>query len=114
MKWLKRKIYSFLGLDEAFNNITQRFIIHRNDINELAMTIKERTEYHLDVHHKIKSQVILIGKFRNRDFIKCYSIDDRSFDSLIEHCKKINKYAFQGRIDSPPEFSAVIKNELRK
>ncbi|HKL12935.1 MAG TPA: hypothetical protein VJ907_04945 [Halanaerobiales bacterium] len=85
-------------------------------INELKKVLKERTEYHLDVHHETKknSQVILIGKYGRRDFIKCYSISDTSLQELISHCRYLEKYASHGRIDAMPGIDVTIDETLSR
>ncbi len=110
LKYIKKKLIIFLGLSYFFDKIN----IQDYKINELREIIKERTEYHVDVHNlsKQNSHVILIGKYGKRNFIKCYNIPDDSFKSLIDHCRDINRYANPGKLDAHPEISACIKNEI--
>jgi len=106
--WLRKKIYNFLSITSIHNQLTRQ----ANELNDLREIIKERTEYHLDVHSYVKhnSQVILIGKYCKRDFVKCYNIPDQELDFLIDHCIELEKYSTIGRVDAMPEFSAVIKS----
>lgn len=108
--WIKLKLYDLLEI----SNIRTRINENRIEIINLKEIIKERTEYHLDVHQRAAtdSQVILIGKYKKMDFVKCYNIDDRSFDDLILHCRDLEKYARHNKIDAWPRLSAVIKHEL--
>jgi len=94
------------------NEIAQQTIL----IAEITKVLKERTEYHLDIHNRIDndSQVILIGKYRNRDFVKCYNIRDDSFNDLMRHCVQLEKYAFKGKIDTIPGISACINKKLEE
>jgi hypothetical protein len=109
--FIKNKIAEFLGLPFLLDKIN----VQNYKINELTEVIKERTNYHLDVHSHAKhdSYVILIGKYGKRDFVKCYNIPDNSFKDLIDHCRNLEKYAERKRIDSHPELSACINNELK-
>jgi len=84
------------------------------ELKYLREVMKECTEYHLDIHQRAKhnSSIILIGKYHNRDFVKCYNIPDHEFDFLIAHCKKLERYSTIGKVDAMPEFTSVIKNYL--
>jgi len=104
----KKKIYNFLSITSIHNQLSRQ----ANELNELREIIKERTKYHIDVHQKSNSQVILIGKYHNRDFVKCYNIHDKDLDYLIDHCIKLEKYSTLGKIDAMPELNAVINNLL--
>jgi hypothetical protein len=109
--WIIKKLHVFLGI----NLIHAQLDRQSSELDKLKKIIKERTEYHLDVHHYAKknSQVILIGKYHNRDFVKCYNIPDQDLNSLIDHCRKLEKYANIKRVDAMPEFTACIKNEFK-
>lgn len=110
MKWVKEKLRLWLGIDQ--NEVNIKTLFYQFDI--LRNVIKERTEYHVDVHRYSKqgSYVILIGKYHKRDFIKCYTINDLDLQSLIDHCKHLNQYANRDKIDAHPELTAVINNEI--
>lgn len=108
ISWGRKKLIIFLGIDQEISRLYR-------EINSLRHIIKERTEYHLDVHNYAKhnSHVILIGKFRRHDFVKCYNIPDESFSDLIHQCKDLEKYARMGKVDTIPEISAAVKNAIQ-
>lgn len=110
MNWIKQKIINWLGLNIIHKKINNQ----EYELIKLIKIIKERTEYHIDVHGHAKSSsyMILIGKYHNRDFIKCYPINDYDLSQLVERCRGEEKYANRGRIDAHPELSAVINNKL--
>jgi len=107
---LSIKIRDWLGINKNESKIHYL----TGEINQLRYILKERTEYHLDVHQYTKhnSQVILIGKFRNNDFVKCYNIPDQEFQDLIQHCRELEKYSHRGKIDAFPTLSAAIKHTI--
>lgn len=113
MKLLNKIKNKFIFKVQDLLGITRNKIkIHHllNEVSELQKVIKERTEYHVDVHTRSNSQVILIGRFRNRDFIKCYNIPDKELDFLINHCKELEKHAQLKGLDAWPTISACIKS----
>ena len=104
MNWLKNKLRDWLGVERNLELIRYS----EKEIQELRDIIKERTEYHLDVHQYEGSQIILVGKYRNRDFLRCYSINDNDLHELIDHCKQLEKYANKGQIDCWPDITGVF------
>lgn len=108
---LKLRLMVWLGIDRNSKNIITLY----EELYQLREILKERTEYHVDVHSYAKrnSQVILIGKFRNNDFVKCYNIPDESFEDLRCHCYNLEKYSRLGKVDAHPEFSAAIKHDIK-
>ena len=83
------------------------------DMAKLSALINERTTVHADIHMKTPSHVIVIGKYRNRDYVRAFLVDHESLHSLIEHLKRIEPNARVGRMDMIPhiEFSAVYPHE---
>ena len=108
--WVTKKISNFLNLSSFHDQLSKQIY----ELDELRKIIKERTEYHIDVHQYTRhnSQIILIGKFRNNDFVKCYDIPDDMFKDLITHCRELEKYSQRGKIDAYPGLNATIKHTI--
>jgi hypothetical protein len=84
--------------------------------NELATTnkvIRERTDIHADIRYKSENQIIVVGRYRDRDYVQTYSVNGGDFKALIEQLRDMQKYGHIGRIDAPPQMRAVFDNELR-
>lgn len=82
-------------------------------VDQATSFIRERTEVHVDVHMKSPSQVIMIGRYRGKDFVNIYDVGQGEFEHLLEHLKQVNRYAKPCRVDSPwPMVNAVIDREL--
>lgn len=107
---IRNKLISFLFIDLN----TKEIATCQNQIKEFNKILRDRTEYHLDIHHHVpyNSQVILIGKYHKMDFVKCYNIPDESFQDIIDHCRKLELTAKHNKIDAWPAVSACIKNKL--
>ncbi len=108
MHWIMNKLRMKLGIVRIEKKLTQQ----TSCLVELQKIIKKHTSYNLDVHQVENSQVILIGKYRNADFVHCYSIKDNDFSMLIQQCKELEKYSHRNKIDAWPSFKATINNEL--
>ena len=84
--------------------------------NELASTnkiLRDRTDIHADIHYKSDNQIIVIGRYRNRDYVQTYRVSGDDFRALVEQLRDMQRYGHIGRIDSPPQMTAVFDNELR-
>lgn len=86
---------------------------HRDDMSSLTRLINERTTVHADIHHKHPSLVIVVAKYRNRDYVRAFPVDHESLHGLIEYLKRIEPHAKVGRMDfhANVKFSAVYPNE---
>jgi len=119
MKWIKEKLRLWLGICDTNTKLLKQKMDLADQVTELVELrniIKDRTEYNIDVHSVARkgSQVILLGRYRNTDFIQCYTLQDRDFKDLIDHCRHLEKYSHRARVDAWPEFKATINNELSR
>ncbi len=92
--WLQKKL-GIVELSEAVYNI------HK--------LIGERTTVHCDVHYKHASEVIVIGTYHNKDYVRCFHLQHDDLKSLIEELKQREKFANVGKFDmiGTMPFSAV-------
>ena len=82
-------------------------------INETDKLMQERTEFHADIHNQTDSQIIIIGRYRNRDYIKMYPIPDRNIKDVVNHLKSLSRHARTGRMDCiHPTMESCIKKEI--
>ena len=84
--------------------------------NELASTnevLRDRTDIHADIHYKSDNQIVVIGRYRNRDYVQTYRVSGDDFRALVEQLRGMQKYGHIGRIDSPPQMKSVFDNELQ-
>jgi hypothetical protein len=86
----------------------------KNRISHATEFIKDRTEIHSDVYMNSPHQVIMIGRYKNRDHVEIYEVGEGDFAELIDHLKKLKPYTTPGRFDSPwPMVHHTIDTELR-
>jgi len=84
----------------------------RAQVEQAYRLIKERTTVHMDIHTRSPSQVILIGQYRNRDYVQAFPVNVQDFEELRALLKRME--ARVGRLDVPPayfEAVAYLKNK---
>ena len=72
--------------------------------------IQDRTEVHCDVHHLSASQVIVVGHYLNRDYVRAFEVHEKALPDLIKILQEEERCATVGRMDLPMggmDFSAV-------
>ena len=77
-------------------------------IADLEKVIQDRTNVCLDVGFRGANHVIVVGRYKDKDFIQCYDVKESEFSGLIDRLREMNKYGRVARVDAPPTFSAVF------
>lgn len=83
-------------------------------VNWLEKRINERTTVHTDIGWKgDQTQVIVVGRYRGKDYVRAFNVRPDSFHDLIDMLKEQERYAKVGRFDmvGNMEFSAVYPNK---
>lgn len=76
--------------------------------------INEHTVVHADVNIKSPSQVILVGRYRNHDYVRIFEVDHKTLSGLIEYLSQTQKGAHIGHFDMPgdwPDLSVVYRRD---
>jgi len=85
-----------------------------NYVNELRRMIGERTTVHADINYKGSgSQIIVVGRYNGKDYVRSFNVREESLHSLIEMLRNEEKYAKVGRFDmiGGMDFSAVYDRD---
>ena len=85
-----------------------------NRLVETEKLMKERTEVHADVHVNSESHIIVVGRYRNNDFVKTYCIDDETFSDLVRHLNAMTRHAMVRKIDCHPTMKHLIKRDIHE
>ena len=83
----------------------QKYILQR--ITDVEQLIREHTVANVDVGLH-DSYAIVIGKYRNHDYVRAFQIRHDDFPPLVDRLVEINKHYQMGRIDAHPSFHAII------
>lgn len=92
---------------EQYNDMAQY-------VRDLHKMIQERTEVHADIGYKgTGSQIIVVGRYRGKDYVRSFNVRQDSLGSLIELLRNEEKYAGVGKFDmiGAMEFSAVYDRD---
>lgn len=84
-------------------------------IHEATSLIRDRTEVHLDIaanRERGQNTVILVGRYKNRDYVQCYQVNEHHFRDFLEHLQDVQRYGEIRYVDAPPAFKAIINKEL--
>ena len=82
------------------------------DLKQLEQIIKDRTDLAVDVSpYGHDSCVILVGRYRNRDYVEIQRLDDQEFHFLIEQLRAQARYGRVRRVDGPPVLRQVLERE---
>jgi hypothetical protein len=65
--------------------------------------IGEHVTIHSDVHWKSNyHQIIVIGRWRNRDHVRVFNLESRTWESFVDELHEIEKNSRVGIFDLPP------------
>jgi len=82
-------------------------------IDECHARIGKHTTVHADIHYREQSQIIVIGKYRNHDYVRCFNYPQKDLKDLIDMLHDKEKYSKVGYFDTPHSypFSIVYKHD---
>lgn len=86
-----------------------------HEVAEVLRYVKRATKVHVDVgvSQKDITQVVIIGRYRGRDYVNTFNLRPGSIDELIDRLTQMSRYAGIGRIDAPHNIDATIKHSLK-
>jgi hypothetical protein len=58
--------------------------------------------------------IFIAGRYRNVDYVQCYSIQHREFEHIVSELQSMKKFARIERIDAPKGFEIAVRQELKK
>jgi len=84
-----------------------------SQIKRAEKLIIDRTEIHADIHFKNKSKntAIMIGRYRGRDYVQTFDMDQHDFESIIGWLRNLKQQGYVRYIDAPPVMDIVIDKE---
>jgi hypothetical protein len=94
MKKLIRRLKAIWNIQE---NLKQYYA----HLNFLEQKINERTTIHADIHMKYPHQIIMVGRYRKRDYVRVFDVEESHFHSLVEMLRQNEKGSKRGRFDMP-------------
>jgi hypothetical protein len=106
-KWIKKLKSIVASYDADLRKAHAR-------IDELEKLVRDRTNIAVDVGFKSANHVIVIGRYKNADYIQTYTLDTPNLSTLIERLRHMDRAGVVRRVDAPPQFRAVFERDARK
>jgi len=110
MRKLKQFFLQLKNVWEMPNKYEKQCRDMYNRLYELHQKINENTTVHADIGYKgTGSQIIVVGRYKNKDYVRSFNVRSENLNSLIELLRREEEGAKVGRSDMPGgmEFSAV-------
>lgn len=104
LKWLKKLKMIVAGYDADLRNAHAR-------IAELEKLVRDHTNIAVDVGFKSANHVIVIGRYRNADYVQTYSLHENEMGPLIDRLRDMDRHGRVQRVDAPPAFRAAFKRD---
>jgi hypothetical protein len=112
------KIKYFLKrIEDIWNLPSKNKDEYHNIMNILVLLeqrINENCEVHADIHYKEPHQIIVIGRYKGKDYVRVFGVSEPSFVNLVDRLRHEEKGSKVGRFDMManwPEISVVYPNE---
>lgn len=107
LNWVKK----LLVIVENYDTEQEKM---RRQITRAVQMIRSRTGIHADIGYRpSESQVILIGRYKNRDYIQVHDLQAENFEQIIHHLKDLEQYGEIRKVDAPIGFNAVVERYIR-
>lgn len=114
MKTLKQILTHIKHVWEMPNKHEKQYRDMFNLVMEIDKKIGERTTVHADIGYKgTGSQIIVVGRYKNKDYVRSFNVRTENLGSLIELLKTEEHGANVGKFDmiGGIEFSAVYDRD---
>jgi len=107
--FMKTEAYKLM--DERLQNLDTRLYNTERDLRQLKSLedkLADLTSVNMDIHYKGPTNVIVLGRYRNKDYIKIFDIHESDLNGIIKDLERISIPSRFGRIDSMPGIDLTI------
>jgi hypothetical protein len=114
IKWFK-KLFRIVREYDSFTASTKARLNNLNTtVQSAEKIIQDRTTISADISPMCKDPHIIFvsGRYRNVDYVQCYSIHGEDFANIIEILKEMKRYGTLRRLDAPHGFRHIFQREL--
>ena len=100
------------GLHRVDEDACTRDAAMEGHITTLRRNLKASTDISVDCHLDGMNTIIVIGRYRNADYIQTYDIRMRDFQELVDYLRTLENHGTVRRIDAVPGFKAIVEKSL--
>jgi hypothetical protein len=97
LKWIDKAVHPARHWEPFIKTLMAR-------VDHLEKELNKHTVVHCDYHANSESLVIVVGQYRNNDYVRMFSVPPTSLHDLIEHLRYVEKNSQVGRFDIQPGF----------
>jgi hypothetical protein len=112
IRWFRKLREIVRNYDTDRNAIHLKICQTEKRAIEAENVIRSRTDIHADIHYKSDNQIIVVGRYRNRDYVQVFHVAPDDFCAMIEKFRDMERYGYMARVDAPPQMKVVFENEL--
>jgi hypothetical protein len=102
LNWFKKLI----AVVNSYDADLRAAHVHIADLEKL---VRDRTTISVDVGLHGCSHVIVMGRYRNTDFVQTYEVRHDELGKLIDHLQRASHYGVVRRVDAPPQIRAAFE-----
>ncbi len=113
IRWFRKLREIVRNYDTDKNAILLKICRTEKRAIEAENVIRDRTAIHADIHTQSDNQIIVVGRYRNRDYVQVFHMASNDFCATIEKFREMERFGFMSRIDAAPQMKAVFENALR-
>lgn len=85
-----------------------------NRLLDVEMQVKSTTDISVDINPQGANHVIVVGRYKDRDYVQCYDLQATNFADLIRELRAMEKTGFINVVDAPPRIAATIREGIRR
>ena len=109
-----RRLRTLWRIAKTYDDDRERLLAAaRQEIQAVGKLIRDRTTLHADISpagHD-PSFVILVGRYRNRDYVQTFYLPQEDFGAMVDQCGRLSRTLGRwGRVDAPPVFHAAMRH----
>lgn len=82
-------------------------------IQSAEQIIRERTEINVELNTRGDNHIVMVGRYRNRDYVETITVDARSFDYMVRKVRELEQFGRLNRIDGHPGMRATFEHLIR-
>lgn len=99
--WIKKLLAIVKNYEEDMGRLNNR-------INYSEKLIRDRTDIAADINIKDHNHIIVVGRYKNRDYVQTFTVRGDELNHLVETLKQMERHGVVRQIDAPPQFKAVF------
>lgn len=104
LSMIKRLFGLFEELDslrKSNESLRAQIETYSSKLMHFQKELNRHTVIHADVHCREQSQIIVIGRYKNRDYVRVFGLEEPDLVAMIEKLTAMEKHARVGRFDMP-------------